>query len=149
MLRNCTLLMRVPFRASALILGVTLATTLSACTPASPVHLSERGRNIEACNLMAELYQKLYDDADSGNMGDDPDAYAEEFFASWERIGAEADSPMGDWMIENAEAAKAAQASGDTAEVEEQGEAANNGESVEVEEGSLQERCENLGVTLP
>jgi hypothetical protein len=121
---------------------------LSGCGVPAPALQSERGRNIDACNKMAELYLQLYEDADSGNMGDS-DVYVNGFLASWRRIGIEANSPMGVWMVENVEAAAAQRAAGDTAVTEAKGEALANGEAVEVDEGSLQDRCENLGVILP
>lgn len=135
-------------RVLTLLVGVTLALALSGCASATPVNKSERGRNIEACNQMAELYMQLYADADNGNIGD-PDARVDAFLAAWTQIGIDADSPMGDWMVENAALARAEYESGETAETEERGEALANGESVEADEGSLQHRCQNLGVTIP
>jgi len=76
-------------------------------------HLSERGRNVEACHSLDDLYLKLAADADHGTMVD-PTAYEKSFVASWKAIGKRADSPMGDWMIKNIEAAEKAQQNGDT-----------------------------------
>lgn len=91
---------------------------------------------------------QLYADADSGNIGD-PDARVDTFLDTWTQIGIDANSPMGDWMVENAALARAEYESGETAETEGKGEALANGESVEADEGSLQDRCQNLGVTIP
>jgi len=77
----------------------------------------------------------------------DPTAYEKSFVASWKAIGKRADSPMGDWMIKNIEAAEKAQQNGDTT-AEEKGSASNNGAPVTADEGSIQLRCTNLGVTL-
>ena len=140
--------MRVKVSLGLTIGVIALLATLTGCAPSTAVHLTERGRNIVACKQMAHLYQKLYDDSDAGKMGD-PTAYVNKFLASWTTIGKAAHSEMGNWLIANAKAAKAALASGNTAGTEAKGEAANNGESVQADKGSLQTRCSNLGVKIP
>lgn len=130
------------------VLAVISCALLAGCASSDSAskHLSERGRNVEACRSLDELYVKLAADADAGTMGD-PAAYEKTFVASWKTIGRRADSPMGDWMIKNIEAAEKAKQNGDTT-AEEKGSASNNGASVTADEGSIQTRCTNLGVTL-
>ena len=126
-----------------------LAAALSLVGCASTqVHQTERGRNVQACEEMASVYREMYKAFDSGSVGD-PESYLQGFFDRQVEIGRRADSPMGTWMVENAEAARAHWAAGDTADVKAKGEAANNGESVKADEGSLQVRCSALGVDLP
>lgn len=128
---------------------VSLAAALSlvGCAP-TQVHHTERGRNVQACEEMASVYREMYKAFDSGSVPD-PESYLQGFFDQQIEIGRRADSPMGIWMVENAEAARAHWAAGDTAGVEAKGQAANNGEAVKADEGSLQVRCSALGVDLP
>ena len=97
---------------------------------------------------MASVYGEMYKAFDSGSVRD-PEAYVQGFLDRQVEIGRRADSPMGTWMVENAEAARAHWAAGDTADVEAKGQAANNGEAVKADEGSLKVRCSALGVDLP
>jgi hypothetical protein len=129
--------------------GVLAAAVLSlvGCAP-TQVHQTERGRNVQACEEMATAYAEMYEAFDSGSIRD-PESYAQDFLDRQVEIGRRADSPMGTWMVENAEAARAHRAAGDTSDVEAKGEAANNGESVEADEGSLKARCSRLGVEMP
>lgn len=85
---------------------------------------------------------------DSGSV-DDPESYLHDFLDYQVEVGRQANSPMGEWMVENAEAARASFAAGDTADVEARGSAANNGEPVDADAGSLHQRCASLGVELP
>jgi hypothetical protein len=124
----------------------TAALSLGGCAP-TQVHQTERGRNIQACEEMAAAYAEMYEAFDSGSVTD-LESYAQGFLDRQVEIGRRADSPMGTWMVENAEAARAHLAAGDTADVEAKGEAANNGEAVKADEGSLQARCSSLGVEL-
>jgi tellurite resistance protein len=120
---------------------------LVGCAP-TQVHQTERGRNIQACEEMASVYREMYKAFDSDSFGD-PESYLQGFFDRQVEIGRLAESPMGTWMAENAEAARAHWAAGDTADVEAKGQAANNGEAVKADEGSLEVRCSALGVDLP
>lgn len=123
------------------------ALSLVGCAP-TQVHQTERGRNVQACEEMASVYREMYKALDSGSVRD-PESYVQSFLDQQVEIGRRADSPMGTWMVENAEAARAHWAAGDTAEVEAKGQAANNGEAVKADEGSLKVRCSALGVDLP
>lgn len=122
----------------------TAALSLGGCAP-TQVHQSERGRNVQACEEMAAAYAEMYEAFDSGSIRD-PESYVQSFLDRQVEIGRRADSPMGTWMVENAEAARAHWAAGDTADVEAKGEAVNNGEAVKADEGSLHDRCSRLGV---
>lgn len=103
---------------------------------------------MQACEEMASEYREMYKAFDSGSVGD-PESYLQGFLDRQIEIGRQADSPMGAWMVENATAARAHWAAGDTSDVEAKGESANNGEAVKADEGSLQVRCSALGVILP
>jgi hypothetical protein len=137
-----------------MIFPVLAAFTLTAATfsltgcASAPVHETERGRNIQACEEMASLYLEMYKSMDSGAAGD-AETIVHSFLDQQVRIGQQADSPMGVWMVQNAEAARSSWLAGDTADVEAKGEAVNNGEAVQANEGSLQARCSRLGVELP
>lgn len=128
-------------------LSLTAAVSLVGCAP-TQVHQTERGRNVQACEEMASVYREMYKKFDSGSVSD-PESYMQGFLDRQTEIGRQADSPMGTWMIENAEAARTHWAAGDTADVQAKGRAANNGEAVKADEGSLQARCSALGVDLP
>lgn len=134
-------------RVFAALCAVATALSLVGCA-STQTHATERGRNIEACQTMSSLYLKMYKDADSGSVND-MNEYIHDFLDQQAEAGRRADSPMGIWMVENAEAARAHWVAGDTADVEAKGSALNNGEAVEADEGSLQTRCSNLGVELP
>ena len=58
------------------VLAVIACALLAGCASSDSAskHLSERGRNVEACRSLDELYVKLAADADAGTMGD-PAAY--------------------------------------------------------------------------
>lgn len=134
-------------RLVAALFSLVAALSLVGCA-STQVHQTERGRNVEACEDMASVYREMYKAFDSGSVGD-PEAYLQGFFDRQVEIGQRADSPLGTWMVENAEAARAHWAVGDSADVKAKGEAANNGEAVTADEGSLQVRCSALGVDLP
>lgn len=122
------------------------ALSLVGCAP-TQVHQSELGRNLQACEEMASVYREMYKAFDSGTA-QDPESFVQSFLDRQVEIGRRADSPMGTWMVQNADAARAHWAAGDTADVAAKGQAANNGEAVKADEGSLQARCSRLGVEL-
>lgn len=128
--------------------SILLVTALTACSPSEDRAPTERGRNIDACEQMASLNQEFSDMSDEVATMSDMDRLIHDFLDSQVAIGQSADTPMGNWMVEDAEAVRAVWESGDTGEEEDMGSNINNGLTVEPQEGSLVSRCENLGVDV-
>lgn len=54
---------------------------MTACSSGVEAGLTERGRNVQACEEVSRLYEQMYIDFDEGRVRD-ADLYAEEFLSA-------------------------------------------------------------------
>jgi len=119
-----------------------------------PQTISERSKNKWACEQTIYLerdFLAVLDEAAFSDQNVNMDFLIQDYVDAMSALGMDIDTPFGDYIQIHAAAIEAQYFDPDQSDYEETaalGEALNNGESVELEDGSLFDRCSRLGVDL-
>lgn len=136
------------------------AAVLAGCAqPTQPErHLTERGRNVAACETLDQFFDEFDQSFDEGTIDtSDMDKVVTAYLDAQRQVWEAADTPLGVEQLAQLDASEDqwfGAASGDREaqegfeETEQLGSDVNNGKDVAAAEGSLVERCGNLGVDM-
>ena len=119
-----------------------------------PQTINEREKNRWACEqivFMSDAFTAVLEEAYATNQEINVDRLVGDYIEGFRALSLDLDTPFGDYLAIHADGMEAEYFNPDPTgyeETAERGQALNNGERVEIDEDSLFDRCQRLGVNL-